>query len=105
VKERRTIYLKLNPSGYPMIAMPDLIRNTKRQVIPTLKSMGFEIGEITYKPDIARDAVLELYANGHKIMPGDQVMKTTIINLVLGSGDPDEANPANAVDSTQVDSL
>ncbi len=86
VKEDRRIYLKLNPSGYPKIEIPDLIRHTKRQVIPTLQSMGFKIGDITYKPDIARDVVLELWANGKEIMPGDKVMKTTTINLVLGSG-------------------
>src|SRR5699024_5209096 len=60
VKEGRKIYLKLNPSGYPKIEMPNMIRHTQRQVLPMLKSLGFEIGDITYKPDIAKDAVLEI---------------------------------------------
>jgi len=89
VKEGRKIYLKLNPSGYPKIEMPDMIRSTSRQVIPMLNSMGFEVGEITYKPDIAKDVVLELRANGEKINPGDMVMKTTTIDLVLGDGKPE----------------
>src|SRR5699024_11027130 len=86
VKEGRKIYLKLNPNGYPKIEMPNLIRHTKRQVIPMLNSLGFEVGDITYKPDIAKDVVLEIWANGKKIQPGDKVMKTTKVNLVLGDG-------------------
>lgn len=89
VKSRRKIYLKLNPSGYPKIEMPNFLRHTKRQVVPALRSMGFEIGDITYKPDIAKDAVLEMRANGEKIEPGDKIMKTTTINLVLGNGKRD----------------
>src|SRR5699024_9995701 len=59
VKEGRKIYLKLNPAGYPKIEIPNMIRHTMRQVIPMLGAFGFEIGEITYKPDIAKNAVLE----------------------------------------------
>lgn len=88
VKEGRTIYLKLNPSGFPKIAMPDFIRDTKREVVPALRALGFEIGSITYENDIARNAVLELRANGEKIEPGEKVLKKTTINLVLGNGDP-----------------
>lgn len=89
VKEKRTIYLTLNKSGYAEIEIPDLIHNTKRQAIPTLRSLGFEIGEITYKPDIARDAVLELRANGKTLKAGDKLKKTTEIDLVLGEGTKD----------------
>lgn len=86
VKENRKIYLTLNPSGYPKVMIPDLIRRTRRQAEPTLRSLGFEIGDITYKPDIAKDAVLELRYKGEKIEPGDELMKTSKIDLVLGDG-------------------
>ncbi len=87
VKEDRKIYLTLNPSGYRKIQIPDdLIRKTRRQVEPTLRSLGFEIGEITYKPDIAEDAVLELRHEGKLVEPGDELMKTSTIDLVLGDG-------------------
>lgn len=89
VKEDRKIYLKLNPSSFPKVEIPNMIRSTSRQVIPMLSSMGFEVGDITYKPDIAKDAVLELRANGKKIEPGDMIMKTTKIDLVLGDGNPE----------------
>ncbi|PTX42130.1 PASTA domain-containing protein [Christiangramia gaetbulicola] len=87
VKEDRKIYLTLNPSGYRKIEVPNnLIRKTRRQVEPTLRSLGFEIGEITYKPDIAEDAVLELRHKGSLVKPGDKLMKTSKIDLVLGDG-------------------
>lgn len=86
VKEDRKIYLTLNPSGYQQIMVPDLIRRTRRQAEPTLRSIGFEIGDITYKPDIAKDAVLELRHEGEKIEAGDELMKTSKIDLVLGDG-------------------
>ncbi len=87
VKEDRKIYLTLNPSGYRKIEVPkNLIRKTRRQVEPTLRSLGFEIGEISYKPDIAQDAVLELRHKGSLVKPGDKLMKTSRIDLVLGDG-------------------
>ncbi|MFV8224811.1 PASTA domain-containing protein [Christiangramia aquimixticola] len=87
VKEDRKIYLTLNPSGYRKIEVPNnLIRKTRRQVEPTLRSLGFEIGEISYKPDIAEDAVLELRHKGRQVQPGEKLMKTSVIDLVLGDG-------------------
>ncbi len=87
VKEDRKIYLTLNPSGYRKIQVPtNLIRKTRRQVEPTLRSLGFQIGEISYKPDIAEDAVLELRHKGSLVRPGDELMKTSTIDLVLGDG-------------------
>lgn len=87
VKENRKIYLTINPSGYRKIAIPDdLIRKTRRQVEPALRALGFEIGTITYKPDVAKDAVLELRYKGEKIEPGTKLLKTSEIDLVLGDG-------------------
>ncbi len=84
VKENRKIYLTLNPSGYRKVEIPDLIRKTRRQAEPTLRSLGFKIGDISYKKDIAQDAVLELRHNGKLLEPGDMLMKTSTIDLVLG---------------------
>lgn len=106
VKEERKIYLTLNPSGYRKIQIPnELIRKTRRQVEPTLRSLGFEIGEITYKPDIAEDAVLELRHEGKLIEPGDELMKTSVIDLVLGDGsgrynqEPEETEEGNGTEN------
>ena len=85
VKENRKIYVVLNPSGYRKVEIPNnLIQRTRRQVEPTLKALGFKIGKITYKPNIATDVVLELLHKGKKIKAGDQLMKTSVIDLVVG---------------------
>ena len=86
VKENRMIYLTLNPSDYPKMEIPELITLTRRQVEATLLSMGFEIGDITYKPDMAKDAVLELRHKGEVVHAGDRLKKTAVIDLVLGDG-------------------
>jgi len=103
VKENRKLYLTLNPSGFRKIVVPDMIRRTLRQVEPTLRSLGFEIGDVTYKPDIAKDAVLELRHKGKLIEPGDELMKTSVIDLVLGDGSGQYAGDFNEADTLQVD--
>ena len=103
VKENRKIYLTLNPSGYRKVTVPDLIRRTRRQAEPTLRSLGFEIGDITYKPDIAPDAVLELRHKGRLINPGDELMKTSVIDRVLGDGQDSYRLDGEEDDSLGVD--
>ena len=103
VKENRKLYLTLNPSGFRKIVIPDMIRRTRRQVEPTLRSLGFKIGDVTYKPDIAKDAVLELRHKGKLIEPGDELMKTSVIDLVLGDGSGQYAGDFNEADTLQVD--
>ena len=103
VKENRKLYLTLNPSGFRKIVVPDMIRRTRRQVEPTLRSLGFEIGDVTYKPDIAKDAVLELRHKGKLIEPGDELMKTSVIDLVLGDGSGQYGGDLNEEDTLKVD--
>ncbi len=87
VKENRKIYLTLNPSGFTKVEIPEnLIRRTRRQVEPTLRSLGFEIGTISYKPDVAKDVVLEMRHRGQLLEPGMKLMKTSKIDLVLADG-------------------
>ncbi|MEN8817423.1 MAG: PASTA domain-containing protein [Nonlabens sp.] len=91
VKENRQIYIKLNASGYGKVTVPNLIYKTKRQAIPTLEALGFKIGEITYKPNIAENTVLEMRYKGEKLEPGTQLSKTSTIDLVLADGNNPDA--------------
>ena len=86
VKENRKVYLKLNAGGYNDIRMPELVQRTYRQAVPTLKAAGLEDGEITYKPYLAKDVVLEMSQNGKKLRAGDMVKKASKVDLVLGDG-------------------
>ena len=87
VKENRKIYLTLNRSGYVFLKIPEVLGKTRRQAVPTLISMGFEIGRITYKSYIALDEVLEIRHKGKKLNPGEKLQKTSVIDLVLGDGE------------------
>ena len=86
VKENRQIYLVLNPSGYRKITIPNVISKTRRQAEPTLQSLGFKIGKITYVDYIGKDELREMYHKGKRIQPGDRLQKTAVIDLVLGNG-------------------
>jgi len=87
VKENRQIYLVLNPSGFRKITVPEnLIGRTRRQVEPTLKALGFEVGNITYIDHIGEDEVRGLRYKGKAVKAGDRLEKTSVIDLVLGNG-------------------
>jgi beta-lactam-binding protein with PASTA domain len=101
VKEGRKIYIKVNSDAYRDIVMPDLIEQTLRQAEPTLKALGLDLGEITYKPYLGKDMVLEMRYKGRKLKAGDKIPKASKIDLVLGDGkvgfeEEVDSIPANA---------
>lgn len=105
VKEGRKIYLKINAEKFTMIAVPDLVEKTYRQAVPTLEAVGLKAGEITYKPYLGKDMVLEMRMKGKKLKAGDKVLKSSKIDLVLGDGKVvfDETQlDSTAVDSTEI---
>jgi len=95
VKENRKIYLTLNPSGYRKVEVPDVVQKTRRQAEPKLIALGFQIGSITYQPNIARNMVLEMRHKGKKLAPGTKLMKTSTVDLVLGDGKGGAINLSN----------
>ena len=108
VKEGRKIYIKINASKYTMVSVPDLIEKTYRQAVPTLEAVGLKLGEISYKPYLGKDMVLEMSMDGKKLKTGDKVLKSSKIDLVLGDGKVvfDEATiDTTAVDTTQMPPL
>ncbi|WBX70265.1 PASTA domain-containing protein [Tenacibaculum retecalamus] len=87
VKEKRKLYLTLNPSKYRDIEISDLNGRTKRQATTHLRSQGFIVGkEITWVKDIGENVVRGLKYKGKLIEPGTKLPKKTTINLVLGDG-------------------
>lgn len=87
VKEKRKIYLTLNPSKYRDITIPDLNGRTKRQATSELQAIGFIVStEYTYVKDIGLDVVRGLRHKGKIINPNDKLPKNSIIELVLGDG-------------------
>mgnify|MGYP001822155897 CR=1 FL=1 len=86
VKENRKIYITLNPSSYRKIQVPDLKERTFRQAKPTLEALGFKVGKITYEDNIGKDIVLKMSHKGKVLNEGDQLAKTSVVDLVLGNG-------------------
>lgn len=86
VKSDRKIYVIINPSDYQKIKIPDVIRKTFRQAKPTLETVGFQVGKISYVNDLGKDEVIKLRFRGKTINPGDKLRKTSTIDLVLGNG-------------------
>ena len=86
VKEGRKVYIKINSSGFSSVKVPDLIEKTYREAVPTLRALGLEEGTITYIPNLGKDMVLEMRYKGRNIKPGDRVLKSSKIDLVLGDG-------------------
>ncbi|MDQ3051286.1 MAG: PASTA domain-containing protein [Bacteroidota bacterium] len=86
VKEHRTIYLSITRSTPPGVKIPDLEDNSLRQAEAILRSYGLIRGELIYKPDLAKNAVLEMQIDGKKVEKGEEVTKGTVIDLVLGDG-------------------
>lgn len=83
VKRNRKLYLTLNPSGFHDVEVPDVLGRTRRQAEPTLLAMGFQIGKISYQPDIS-DNVMEMRYKGGLLTPGTEIPKTSVIDLVVG---------------------
>ncbi|MEL6539316.1 MAG: PASTA domain-containing protein [Bacteroidota bacterium] len=86
VKAGRKIFLILNTTTPPEVAMPNLIDSSVRNANILLQSQGLLLGEITYVPDIAQNAVLEQWYQGTPIPVGTPIAKSAMIDLVVGAG-------------------
>jgi len=86
VKEHRTVYLTINRAVAPLIEMPDLRGFSFKSAQLYLMSLGLKMGDTTYKPDIAKNSVLEQEYNGKPIAPGTKINMGSFIGLVIGSG-------------------
>jgi len=86
VKSNRTVYLLTSRVIPPMVEMPNLVGYSFRNAEMVLKNMDLRVGDTIFKPDFARNAVLEQRFNGEDIKPGTQLRKGSVITLVLGDG-------------------
>lgn len=86
VKEGRIVYITLNAMAAPMVNVPNLIDVSLRQATVMLQSVGLKAGRLMYKPDIAKNVVLELVYNNEKITPQSRIPKGSTVDLVLGDG-------------------
>lgn len=86
VKQGRTVYLTINRVIPPQIELPNLAGFSIKSAEMYLQSLGLKLGAVSYKPDIAKNAVLEMIMNGSTVQPGTKVPLGSMIGFVLGSG-------------------
>lgn len=86
VKVNRTVYVTINRYVPPDVEMPNLRGYSFRNAMMVLNNMGLRLGDTTYRPDFARNSVLEMQYNGSEIEPGTKIKMGSRISLVLGSG-------------------
>lgn len=86
VKANRTVYLTINRAVAPQIEMPNLVGFSLKSAQMYLQTLNLKLGDTTYKPDIAKNAVLEQLYNGYPIKPGTLIPMSSSISLVLGNG-------------------
>jgi beta-lactam-binding protein with PASTA domain len=93
VKVNRTIYLTINRAIAPEIDMPNLVGMSFRNAELELRARGLKLGDTSYVPDIAKNAVKEQLLETQPIKPGDKVAMGSRISLVLGAGIGNEDMP------------
>src|ERR1043166_5875913 len=81
VKVNRNVYLTISRVVPPEVEMPNLVGYSFRNAEMVLKNMGLRIGDATFKPDFAKNSVLE-----QSVPAGTKLNMGTTINLVLGDG-------------------
>jgi beta-lactam-binding protein with PASTA domain len=86
VKDGRTIFLTVNKVQPPAIPMPNLLNLSFRSAEMILKSNKLMLGDTSYRPDIAKGAILEQLYMGNPIRPGELLPQGSKIDLVIGDG-------------------
>ena len=97
VKVNRTVYLTINRIQPPLVVVPNFMGQTFRSVEMQLRTLGFKLGDTTYKPDFAVGSVLEQLYKGQAIRPGTSIPMGSRIDLVLGSGLQQDEMPVPAL--------
>ena len=86
VKVNRVVYLTVNRAIAPIIEMPNLVGMSFRNAEIEIRARGLKLGDTSYKPDIAKNAVLDQIFNGSSIKSGTKIEMGSEISLVLGAG-------------------
>src|SRR5450755_4974356 len=86
VKVNRTVYLTINRAVAPEIDMPNLSSMTFRNAEMVLQRYGLKLGDTVFRPDFARNSVLDQQFKGASVKPGTKIQQGSEITLVLGNG-------------------
>jgi eukaryotic-like serine/threonine-protein kinase len=90
VKVNRTVYLTINQAEAPFVQMPNLVSMSLRNANMVLHQYGLKLGDTIFKPDFARNSVLDQQVKGVTVKPGSMIQEGSSITLVLGNGIGDQ---------------
>jgi beta-lactam-binding protein with PASTA domain len=92
VKSGRIVYLVINASSTPTIAIPDVIDNSSyREARAKLTAMGFRVSEPQMVPG-EKDWVYGIKVRGRNVTNGQRVSVEDILTLQVGDGMIDAAD-------------
>jgi len=86
VKKNRKIFLTMNAVNQETVTMPQLVGLSFRQARLAMQNAGLIQGTIEYRPDYAKNNVLQQKHNDTVIKEGTEITKGSVIDLVLGMG-------------------
>lgn len=86
VKEGRKIYITLNATNPPVVKMIDLKGRSLKNAQLELRSLGLQLGDITYKPDFALNTILAQFHQGQPLSAGQEIPKGSKIDFEVGDG-------------------
>ena len=87
VKQGRHVYLTIVAQSPEKVLMPNLKNLSLRQALVTLESNEILVGKLEYVKYFARNAVVDQLIGEEPIEPDTEILKGTVVNLVLGKGD------------------
>jgi beta-lactam-binding protein with PASTA domain len=93
VKANRTVYLTVNRTVAPLTTVPNMVGFSFRSAELMLQSLSLKLGDTSYRPDIARNSVLEMRYEGKPIVAGTRIPMGSSVGFVLGSGKGTEERP------------
>lgn len=105
VKSGREIYLTVNTSRTPTMAIPDIADNSSlREAEARLKAMGFRLGPVEYVAG-DRDWVYGVKCHGRNVYAGDRVPVDALLVLQVGNsaGDDDDFGDEDEGEDTEPD--
>lgn len=87
VKQGRHIYLTIVAQAPEKVLMPNLKNLSLRQALVTLESDELVVGNLEYVQYFARNAVVDQLFDDEPVDPGTELVKGTVVDLVLGKGE------------------
>lgn len=84
VKENRRIYFTINAHSPPIVMLPPLVDQSKRQALATLEILELVADTITYKISPYNNLVLDVLYRGRSVAEGADLPLGSHVRLIIG---------------------